>query len=118
MYDDSQKKLLCFWINVCLITGRSPSSGLPPLTARLFKAQDLASPRLDPSFPNSSAAQSILAPQRLPWWAAPVKSLPREMSRVMLLLAWLVAAAAGDAFVFIPFLLYLYFLLFLVCKQA
>ena len=30
-----------------------------PLTSRLFKAQDLASPRLDPSFSNSSVAVDL-----------------------------------------------------------
>ena len=81
---------------------------------RLPKVQTLASPRLVPSPPISSVAVDLIAPQRLLWWAAPVKSLPQEMCGVLLSLGWLVAAAAWDAFVFILFLYYFVFLFMIV----
>ena len=70
--------------------------------ARLFKAQVLANRSLLHLRP--PAARPISAPQRLPWRAAPVKSCTlRNCLGVLLSLGWLVAAAAGDVFLYFCF---------------
>ena len=56
------------------------------------------------------AARPISAPQQLPWRAALMKSLPWELSGVLLSLGWLVAVAVGDATFFLIILLYCFYI--------